>query len=295
MADGNQNGHHGHSSISSSSSSSDSTLLHPLRLVLIASYIPSIPLSITHGALSSHVVPALGLLPLTFSFGTSIAALRLRQKILEIDEERRQQAIDAENENEHDHGDNDDDNDDTEATTPAARFRRAITHPVTVFAFDLILAAAFMIVLVFTWISHGRQSSLSMLAAYATIPLLVNFFIHLFLATQAFAHGLAIHGLIQWTAWRTLPPDCPSCNVRLRPSLPELPWLKYFQQQQQRRRRRARARNQQSYAPVFVDDQDRYRDDVESGAADHEAEAAAGANQPEPEAVEVRRKDRKDA
>jgi hypothetical protein len=42
------------------------------------------------------------------------------------------------------------------------------------FAFDVVLAAACMIVLVFTWISNDQLASLSMLAAYATIPLLVN-------------------------------------------------------------------------------------------------------------------------
>lgn len=154
-----------------------STLVHPLRLVFVLSYLPSIPLGITHGVLSHKVVPALGLLPLTASAATAIAAYRLREKIAEIDEERRQQAQEADVA----HADDDEEaadselyGEDTETGTAAAKFRAAITHPVTVFVFDVVLAAATMIVLVFTWVDHGHRSNMSMLAAYATIPLLVN-------------------------------------------------------------------------------------------------------------------------
>lgn len=120
-----------------------------------------------------------------------------------------------------------------------------------------------------------------MISTDVSIANLNHSFVHLTLAFRGLAHGFAFHGLVQYTAWHTLPPDCPHCNVRLRPSsLPELPWLKYFQQS----RRRA------DYAPVFVDDQDRYRDDVESGGATPAEEAE---EQLQPDAVEVTRKDRK--
>lgn len=157
---------------------STSTLIHPLRLVLVLSYVPSIPLGIAHGVLSHKVVPALGLLPLTASAATAIAAYRLRGKIVELDEERQQRLEEASTNGDEDAEAEEDgrqlDGDDTDTSTSAARFRSAITHPITVFAWDVVLAAATMIVLVFTWTDHGRLSSLSMLAAYATMPLLVN-------------------------------------------------------------------------------------------------------------------------
>jgi hypothetical protein len=54
----------------------------------------------------------------------------------------------------------------------------SLTHSVLVFAIDAILAAALMVVLVFTWIRNSTSrrggNKMVMLAAYATIPLLVN-------------------------------------------------------------------------------------------------------------------------
>jgi hypothetical protein len=54
--------------------------------------------------------------------------------------------------------------------------RRKPTHPAAICAADLVLAAGLMVVLVFTWITAPRShhGGLSMLASYATIPLLVN-------------------------------------------------------------------------------------------------------------------------
>ncbi|CAH0056697.1 unnamed protein product [Clonostachys solani] len=229
----------------------DTAVAHPLRWALILSYLPAFALLIAHGSLSHRVVPAIGLLPLSFSVASAIFTYRIRSsKPAQQDEEA-------------DH--------DEDATTPRERFRIAITHPLTIFALDILLAASLMIVLVFTWTSHTRSASLSMLAAYATIPLLIGFFTHLYLASVALYEGFAILGLVQWTAWRAVPPDCPNCNVRLRPELPELPWLKYFQR-----------RRSPDYAPVLANDEEPYRDEVEStdGVA-------------QPEAVDVRKKDKK--
>ena len=48
-------------------------------------------------------------------------------------------------------------------------------HPALIFASDVVLAAALMVVLVYTWLTAPQRSaSFSMLAAYATIPLLFN-------------------------------------------------------------------------------------------------------------------------
>lgn len=53
-----------------------------------------------------------------------------------------------------------------------------LTHRISVFAVDVVHAAGLMVVLVFTWIRAGKvgdgRPELAMLAAYATVPLLVN-------------------------------------------------------------------------------------------------------------------------
>jgi len=57
-----------------------------------------------------------------------------------------------------------------------------LTHRILVFVVDVLLAAGLMVVLVFTWIRTGRRTGgrwdrsaeLAMLAAYATLPLLLN-------------------------------------------------------------------------------------------------------------------------
>ncbi|KAF4949881.1 hypothetical protein FSARC_13350 [Fusarium sarcochroum] len=107
-------------------------------------------------------------------------------------------------------------------------------------------------------------------------------FIHLLLALQSFYTGLAIHSIVQWLAWRTLPPDCPHCDHRLRPDFPPLPWLE-----------RLRQRRRENYAALLVDDEHRYHDDENEEALDRAASAAeeAETSQPaQPEVVDVRKK-----
>ncbi|KND91310.1 hypothetical protein TOPH_04095 [Tolypocladium ophioglossoides CBS 100239] len=216
---------------------------HAARLLLIGAFIPAFPLCLVHGILSHHPVPAVGLVPQAVSAVAAALLLRVR-RTGDADEE----AAEAEEE-------------DDERNA----IREGLTHPVTVFVADAVLAASLMVVLVFTWTTHAGSASLSMLAAFT----------HLFLALHALYDGLAVHGLIQWAAWRAVPPDCPNCNTRLRPSLPEFPWLRRF-----------RRRGDVEYAPVLVDDAERYRD-----------EPADAAGEPiraeQPEAVEVRSKDRR--
>ncbi|KAF4500007.1 nucleosomal binding [Fusarium agapanthi] len=231
-------------------SEADSTAQHQppashrtLRLVAIASFLPAFPLCIAHGVLSNDAAPAVGLAPLAFSSGGSLFLLRRRER---------------------DGG-----------------LAHKLSHPVMAFGFDVVLAAACMIVLVFTWISNGQLASLSMLAAYATIPLLVNFYfsvIHLVIALESFYTGLAVHSIVQWLAWRTLPPDCPHCDHRLRPDFPELPWLD-----------RLRERRDGDYSALFVDEENRYQDD-ETEETLQRAESAAQEAEAQPEVVDVRKK-----
>ncbi|KAF7558773.1 hypothetical protein G7046_g5390 [Stylonectria norvegica] len=215
---------------------------HPtLRLLTIASFIPAFPLCLAHGILSHQPIPVVGLVPLAVSAAGAGFLLRLPYT------------------------------EDTGATA------RRLAHPVVVFVYDVLLAVALMVVLVFTWIATGGSPALSMLAAYATMPLLFTFLIHLFLSLQAFYTGLAIHSLVQWLAWRALPPDCPHCDHRLRPSLPELPWLRHFQ------------RHELRYSHLFVDDENRYRDDEDEEFA-RTPEDVETAYTAQPEAVEHARR-----
>ena len=48
------------------------------------------------------------------------------------------------------------------------------------------------------------------------------------LALAALWHGLAIHGIGKWLAWKTVDSHCPKCEHPLRPGAPELPWVKLF-------------------------------------------------------------------
>ena len=51
-----------------------------------------------------------------------------------------------------------------------------VPHAAAIFAADTVLAAGLMVVLVFTWIiaPHSRDAGLSMLASYATMPLIIS-------------------------------------------------------------------------------------------------------------------------
>lgn len=48
------------------------------------------------------------------------------------------------------------------------------------------------------------------------------------LAVAALWHGLAVHGIGKWLAWKTVDSHCPKCEHPLRPDAPELPWVKLF-------------------------------------------------------------------
>lgn len=124
-----------------------------LRVLATADFLPAFPLLLAHGIVSHSVVPAIGLVPLAFSAGTSLFILLRwnRSKTSNPEEQSPQQET----------GD--------EETSDG------LSHPILVFAFDVTLAAALLVVLVFSWLRsaqfNGQQATLS---AYATIPLLVN-------------------------------------------------------------------------------------------------------------------------
>ncbi|KAK8122884.1 nucleosomal binding protein, partial [Apiospora sp. TS-2023a] len=211
----------------------------PLRIVTAATFLPAFALCIAHGARSGSPVPAVGLVPLAFSSGLSIFQLvRLRRynkenrKKKQAVVRRPSQELPQEYET-------------AEAAQAAAQEQQLLqgdeerggeegddelmqepSHPVLTFFADTVLAAAIMVVLVFTWIQKGDSAELAMLAAYATIPLLVNFSIHLYSAVRELSRGLAIPALIQYLAWQVVPGACPDCGRHLRPaSTPAMPWF----------------------------------------------------------------------
>ncbi|PTB68822.1 hypothetical protein BBK36DRAFT_1157066 [Trichoderma citrinoviride] len=249
------------------SSPSAAAAVRPLRIVAVASFVPSFALSIAHGVLSHKAVPAVGLVPQAVSVATSIALLRSSASANPSGQgaEPDVESIDSAGSN-----------------SSAFSVRAFLTHPITVFVHDVILATSLMVVLVFTWTHHGHSASLSMLAAYATLPILTSFFCHLFAAALAVYQGLAIHGLLQWVAWQILPPSCPNCEHHLRPtSLPEIPWFQNIKSLNLGLRFPwRRSDDAPLLAPLLAeDDPERYRDDPEDDQTT-----------PQPEAVEVRPK-----
>ncbi|KAI1806513.1 hypothetical protein F4811DRAFT_510262 [Daldinia bambusicola] len=216
-----------------------------LRIVTAATFLPAFPLCVAHGVVSGSPAPAVGLVPLAFSAGAGIfinsRQSRSKQPSSEPEPEpqpelERGDAGESALEQEYERGPETEDTpqsrEASDAPTPAPALASKSTpaHPFLVFAVDSILAAALMVVLVFTWIDSSSGSTNSaetaMLAAYATIPLLINFLIHLSLAVRELSRGLAIPRLTQYLAWQAVPPDCPNCGHQLRPDAPpRMPWL----------------------------------------------------------------------
>lgn len=120
----------------------EDTPYHPrihssLRVLTTLSFIPAFPLCVAHGVLSHLPAPAVGLVPLAVSAAGSVVLIRSTA----------------------------DDVGGSDGRSP---------NPLAIFFFDVVTAAALMVVLVFTWITKEGTPGLSMLAAYATIPLLFN-------------------------------------------------------------------------------------------------------------------------
>ncbi|KAI1105765.1 hypothetical protein F4804DRAFT_111321 [Jackrogersella minutella] len=209
-----------------------------LRIVTAATFLPAFPLCVAHGVVSSSPAPAVGLVPLAFSAGAGIFLIsrqsaRERRPTPEPELERGnvgEEGHEEEQEREQEQEGTSQPQEQSDTAAPAPAPTPTQTHPILVFAVDTILSAALMVVLVFTWIDSSSGSTNSaesaMLAAYATIPLLINFLIHLYLAVRELSRGLAIPGLTQYIAWQAVPPDCPDCGHRLRPSgPPRMPWV----------------------------------------------------------------------
>lgn len=131
-----------------------------LRLVAFASFLPAFPLLLAHGIISSSPVPATGLVPLAFSAGASLFIFLRRHK----------SGADAHHEEEPRHHESQ-----ASSGDPSQEPSQGAARLFVVFVTDLILAAALLVVLVFSWLKSARfNGQQATLAAYGTIPLLVN-------------------------------------------------------------------------------------------------------------------------
>ncbi|VBB75533.1 Putative protein of unknown function [Podospora comata] len=233
------------------------------RLITALSFLPALPLLIAHGVISQNAIPAVGLAPLFVSACVGVFILlqlkkKERRQKRAVSGEGYGDDIEGHGRQHGQHGHrgritpSDDDEDEAEEKDSV------FTHRILIFVVDAGLAAGLLVVLGLTVIEtitgkpyhrgkpaeeggdEGdvpkpepgpevvddlRRAELVMLAAYGTIPLLVNFGIHFYMAIRELIAGLAIHGLIQYTAWQVLDPDCPHCGGRLRPEhTPDIPW-----------------------------------------------------------------------
>lgn len=129
-----------------------------LRAVAAATFVPAFPLLLAEGIVSHHAVPAVGLVPLAFSSGFSLFTL-LRMR---LQHRRRRHSSGSSSSS------SSSEDEDEEAACDSK-------HPIIYFVIDVVLAAALLIVLVFSWTKSDELSGkIAALAAYATIPLLIN-------------------------------------------------------------------------------------------------------------------------
>jgi hypothetical protein len=148
----------------------------PLRIVTILTFIPAFPLLLAHGIVSHQPCPAVGLAPLFVSSSVGLWIVvrhRKRRQHVVVEEtgqttseQGRQGQGQGQGQGQEEDADDDDHDEDNKA--------RASPHRLLVFGIDVILAAALMVVLVFTWTRKSRRADMAMLAAYSTIPLMVN-------------------------------------------------------------------------------------------------------------------------
>lgn len=134
---------------------------HPLRLLLVAAFVPAFPLCIAAGVAFDEVIPAVAIVPEAVSALLSGLLLYAARQSTHATH--------------HSAADGDASGDDDEETT--FDLAAVLISPVFVFVFDTLLAAALMTMLVFTWGRRDYTSTEGILAAYATIPLIVSLWV----------------------------------------------------------------------------------------------------------------------
>lgn len=151
------------------------------RTLTWVAFIPALPMLLAHGFMSKSAVPVAGLIPQSLSTVAGIWLLRRKSKA------KTDGADDGEEGNGGHSGG-------IMGTVEGAledgmeevdSFGDKLTHPFLVFAFDIAIATGIMIVLVYTWRSSSKSAALSMLAAYATIPLMMSLYVQDFSSPHA--------------------------------------------------------------------------------------------------------------
>lgn len=182
-----------------------------LRIISVLSLLPGFGLLVASAVICQRIVPAIGLLPLFFSSGFGLLLLLTGSE----------QSATARPRSRNDDG--------GESLRPGPEEREASRglgerHPILVFLADVILATSLMIVLVFTFIRVAWYGGAdAVLVAYATMPLLLNFFIHTGLALQELFIGTGLAELAFRVRYQGIPVDCPGCGTNIRPSTPLTP------------------------------------------------------------------------
>lgn len=182
-----------------------------LRIISILSFLPAFPLCIAHAARTNKALPAVGLIPLFFSSGFSAF---LVSKI-----GRGEQGIKLFGAGRTRHGEEGDD----EGVLDEANSEWLLRHRILVFVADTIFATSLLTVLICTWLGVGTywyhyygRGEEAYVAAYATVPLLTNFIIHILLATQEFIVGTGLGQLIGRLYNTSRSQDaCPHCGEQL--------------------------------------------------------------------------------
>lgn len=133
------------------------------RTLTWVAFIPALPMLLAHGFMSKNAVPVAGLIPQSLSTVAGIWLLRRQSKSRAAQDADGGGGIMGSVENAVEDGIH-------ELDTVGEK----LTHPFLVFAFDIAIATGIMVVLVYTWKSSSKSAALSMLAAYATIPLILS-------------------------------------------------------------------------------------------------------------------------
>ncbi|KAL6852404.1 hypothetical protein ACO1O0_006948 [Amphichorda felina] len=175
-----------------------------LRAILVGSYVIGFALCIAAGAVSGNVLPAIGLIPMTGSFLSSIVILVRKHR----KPDNGNTAFDAERS--------------SLGMAVLSRSSSGLASPLFLCLWDLFLAASLITILVCTWVffdfgDRWYNPTRDILTVYATVPLLTSFFIHLYLAGRGLGHvGKALRTLR--SPWPAHPSECPNCHARYHPS-----------------------------------------------------------------------------
>ncbi len=133
------------------------------RTLTSVAFIPALPMLLAHGFMSKNAVPVAGLIPQSLSTVAGIWLLRRKSSKPGVAQDADEGGIMGSVEDAVEDGMHEVDS-----------LGEKLTHPFLVFAFDIAIAAGIMVVLVYTWKSSSTSAALSMLAAYATIPLILS-------------------------------------------------------------------------------------------------------------------------